>query len=237
MTGAVVERYLRLKQEIADLARAAGRAPDSVRLIAASKTHPPETIQSLIEAGLTDVGENTAQEALPKIEHLRAHPLTWHFIGHLQSNKAKNIPGKFTWLHSLDSLALAGRLEKFAAGRDANLNVLIEVNIARDARKHGVAPDDLDPLLELLLRADLHHVTLRGLMTIGPHPAATAERHKHFCTLRRLCDTARSRLNLPLFDQLSMGMTGDYQQAVAEGATMVRIGTAIFGERDYGAAR
>lgn len=233
MTGAVVERYLRLKQEIADLARAAGHAPDSVRLIAASKTHSPETIQSLIEAGLADFGENMVQEALPKIGQLRAHPLTWHFIGHLQSNKAKNIPDNFAWLHSLDSLALASRLEKFAAERNATLNALIEVNIAGDSRKHGIAPKNLDALLESLQRADLRHITLRGLMTIGPYPASTAEKRKHFGSLRGLRDAVQSRLSLSRFDQLSMGMSDDYPEAIAEGATMARIGTAIFGERDY----
>ena len=234
MAGAV-ERYLQLKQEIADLARVAGRAPDSVRLIAASKTHPPETLQPLIKAGLTDLGENTVQEALPKIEHLRADALTWHFIGHLQSNKAKNIPGQFAWLHSLDSLALATRLEKFAAERNAMLNALIEVNVANDPRKHGIAPDDLEPLVESLLRVELRHVALRGLMTIGPYPASTAEKRKHFGELRRLRDAVRQRLNLPTFDQLSMGMSDDYAEAIAEGATMVRVGTAIFGERNYSA--
>ena len=234
MAGAV-ERYLQRKQEIADLARAAGRAPDSVRLIAASKTHPPETLQPLIKAGLTDLGENTVQEALPKIERLRAEALTWHFIGHLQSNKAKNIPGHFAWLHSLDSLALATRLEKFAAERNTTLNALIEVNVANDPRKHGIAPDDLEPLLESLLRVELRHITLRGLMTIGPYPANTAEKRKHFGKLRRLHDAAQERLNLPTFDQLSMGMSDDYREAIAEGATMVRIGTAIFGDRDYSA--
>lgn len=233
MTGAVPERYQRLKYEIANLARAAGRTPDAVRLIAASKTHPPETLEPLIHVGLADFGENTAQEALPKIERLRAHELTWHFIGHLQSNKAKNVPGNFAWLHSLDSLSLATRLEKFAAEHSTTLHALIEVNVTRDPRKHGVAPDQLDALLESLLRAELQHVTLRGLMTIGPYPASATEKRKCFSELRLLCAAARTQLNLPQFDQLSMGMTEDYAEAIAEGATMVRIGTGIFGERNY----
>ena len=233
MTGAILERYQRLKHEIAELARTAGRVPDAVRLVAASKTQPPETLEPLIHAGLTDFGENTAQEALPKIERLRAQPLTWHFIGHLQSNKAKNIPGNFAWLHSLDALSLAIRLEKFAAERGATLNALIEVNITRDPRKHGVAPDQLDTLLESLLRTELRHVTLRGLMTIGPYSATATEKRKCFAELRQLCTAAQTRLNLPRFDQLSMGMTEDYAEAIAEGATMVRIGTGIFGERSY----
>jgi len=233
MNGAAVERYLRLKQEIADLARAAGRAPDSVRLIAASKTHSPEALEPLIQAGLTDFGENTAQEALPKIDQLRARHLTWHFIGHLQSNKAKNIPGNFAWLHSLDSLALATRLERLAAESNTPLKALIEINVTHDPRKHGVAPDELDRLLDSLLRAELRHVAMRGLMTIGPHAAASEEKRKCFSELRLLGETARRKHDLPNFDQLSMGMTDDYAEAIAEGATMVRIGTGIFGTRTY----
>lgn len=233
MNDAVVERYLRLKHEIANLARAAGRAPDSVRLIAASKTHLPETLEPLIRAGLTDFGENTVQEALPKIDKLRARNLTWHFIGHLQSNKAKNIPGNFAWLHSLDSLQLASRLDRLAAEHNAHLNALIEVNIASDARKHGVAPQNIDVLVESIQRAELRYITLRGLMTIGPYPATKDEKRKHFATLRRLCDVVRARLKLTTFDQLSMGMTEDYPEAIAEGASMIRVGTAIFGERNY----
>ena len=236
MNGAAVERYLRLKQEIADLARAAGRAPDSVRLIAASKTHPPGTLEPLIRAGLAEFGENTVQEALPKIDQLRAHSLTWHFIGHLQSNKAKNISGNFAWLHSLDSLALATRLERLAAERGARIDALIEVNIGGDPRKHGIAPPALSPLLESLLAAELRHVILRGLMTIGPYPATATESRKHFAELRQLRDTAQSGYALPDFNQLSMGMSEDYAHAIAEGATMIRIGTGLFGERDYDAA-
>ena len=233
MNGAAVERYLRLKQEIADLARAAGRAPDSVRLIAASKTHPPETLEPLIQAGLADFGENTVQEALPKIEALRERNLTWHFIGHLQSNKAKNIPGNFTWLHSLDSLALATRLERLAAESNTRLKALIEINVTRDPRKHGVAPDELDRLLDSLLRAEFRYIALRGLMTIGPHAATSEEKRKCFSELRQLCETARRKHDLPNFDQLSMGMTDDYAEAIAESATMVRVGTGIFGARTY----
>ncbi len=233
MNGAAVERYLRLKQEIADLARAAGRAPDSVRLIAASKTHPAETLEPLIQAGLTDFGENTVQEALPKIDKLRARNIAWHFIGHLQSNKAKNIPGNFAWLHSLDSLARATRLERLATDSNTPLNTLIEINVTHDPRKHGVAPDELDRLLDALLCAELRHVALRGLMTIGPHAATSEEKRKCFSELRQLCETARRKHDLPNFDQLSMGMTEDYAEAIAEGATMVRIGTGIFGTRTY----
>ena len=235
MTGAV-ERYLRLKQEIADLARATGRAPDTVQLVAASKTQQAETLGSLIQAGLTDFGENTVQEALPKIERLRPMGPTWHFIGHLQSNKAKHIPGHFGWIHSLDSPSLALRLERIAAERDTILSALIEVNITGDPRKHGIVPDALEPLLESLLRDGLPHIHLRGLMTVGPYPANAADTRACFRALRQLRDTAESRFGLHEFDQLSMGMSEDYAHAIAEGATMVRIGSAIFGARTYAEA-
>lgn len=235
MTGAVVERYQRLKQQIADLARAAGRAPDSVRFIAASKTHGPDRLEPLLRVGLTDLAENTTQEALSKIEHLRLFDPTWHFIGHLQSNKAKWIPGRFHWLHSLDSATLAGRLERLAGERNTDINALIEVNVTGDPKKHGVTADQLDALLESLLGAELRHVKLRGLMAIGPYPATAAQQRQCFARLRALRETARAKWNLPQFDELSMGMSDDYPAAIAEGATMIRIGTALFGTRDYGA--
>lgn len=235
MTGAVVERYQLLQRQVADLARAAGRTPDSVRFIAASKTHSSESLEPLLQAGLSDLAENTTQEALPKIERLRLFAPTWHFIGHLQSNKAKWIPGRFHWLHALDSAALAQRLERLASAQGVELNALIEVNITGDPKKHGVAADQLDALLESLQAAELRQVKLRGLMTIGPYPATTAQQHQCFARLRHLSETARVNWGLPHFDQLSMGMSDDYPAAIAEGATMIRIGTALFGERDYGA--
>jgi pyridoxal phosphate enzyme (YggS family) len=230
----IVARNLqRLRQTIADTAHAAGRNPEDVRLIAVSKTQPLAAIEAALAAGQQDFGENTVQEALEKIPHFEHRPVTWHFIGHLQSNKARFIPGNFSWLHSLDSAKLAGRLARLADERGVVIDTLIEVNITRDPRKHGVAPDALFPLLDQLAKESLPGVALRGLMAMGPQAAAEKEIRAAFASVRRLRDDAAQRLALPRFTELSMGMSGDYAAAIKEGSTMVRIGTAIFGERNY----
>lgn len=234
LRATIAANLAHVRQAIVDAAVASGRRADEVRLIAVSKTHPAEAIAAAIAAGQRVFGENTAQEALPKIARFPDEPLEWHFIGHLQSNKAKLVPGHFGWLHSLDSLKLAERLARFARERDAIVNALIEVNITRDPAKHGVAPEALAPLLDQLLRADLTGLRLRGLMTIGPYPAGMPEQRAAFAAVRELRDVCRNRFALAEFTELSMGMSGDYPSAIAEGATLVRVGSAIFGERNYG---
>lgn len=235
MDGAssITSNLATLRARIAEFARAAGREPHTVRLIAVSKTHPIESLRAAMEAGQRDFGENTVQEALPKIATLSANDVEWHFIGHLQTNKAKFIPDSFAWVHSLDSAKLAARLSRVAQERGARLNALIEVNVMRDPAKHGVGPEALPALLEQLLQDELAGIDLRGLMTIGPYDASESETRHCFARLRALRDENRERFGLPAFTELSMGMSGDYAQAIAEGATMVRLGTAIFGERDY----
>ncbi len=233
MDDPIEKNLIDIRHAIARAARACGRNPDEVRLVAVSKTHPPEAIAGAIAAGQRDFGESTVQEALTKISRFRDRGLEWHFIGHLQSNKAKFIPGNFAWLHSLDSLELARRLSRLAQEQSANINILIEVNISRDVKKHGVDPDALPGLVEQLVRENLPALHLRGLMTIGPHPATEKEVRGCFARLRELRDDCGRRFALPRFTELSMGMSGDYLEAIQEGATMVRIGSAIFGERDY----
>jgi pyridoxal phosphate enzyme (YggS family) len=222
-----------VRQSIAAAASAAGRHPQEIRLIAVSKTHPPEAIRAAIAARQLEFGESTVQEALAKIPHVRNYGVVWHFVGALQSNKAKFIPGNFHWVHSLDNARLAERLERFAREAGALIHALMEVNVTGDPRKHGVAAADLEPLLEQLLAAGHRNVALRGLMTIGPYPAKESEIRACYARLRELRDQCRSRFKLRDFTELSMGMSGDYAEAIKEGATMVRIGTAIFGERDY----
>ncbi len=222
-----------LRQAMAEAARAAGRHPAEVRLIAVSKTQPPQAVRAAIAARQLEFGESTVQEALGKIPQLRCYGAIWHFIGHLQSNKAKFIPGNFHWVHSLDSLKLAEQLDRRAREAGVQIQVLIEVNVTGDPRKHGVAVGELEALIEQWLATPPANLALRGLMTIGPYPASESEVRASFAKLRELRDRCRSRFGLRDFTELSMGMSGDYPAAIQEGATLVRIGTAIFGQRPY----
>ena len=222
-----------LRTTIAQAAERAGRRAGDVQLIAVSKTQPLEAVAAAAAAGQRIFGENTVQEALAKIEAFRGRGLEWHFIGHLQSNKAKFVPGNFSWLHSLDSVKLASRLSRLAQDQQTPINVLIEVNVTRDPAKHGVAAEQVAPLLEQLLKENLAGIHLRGLMTIGPHPATPAELRAAFAGLRRLRDDCAQRFDLPGFTELSMGMSGDFVEAIQEGATFVRLGSAVFGDRTY----
>lgn len=229
----IAANLARIRETIAKTAASCGRRADDIRLIAVSKMHPVAALDAAIGAGQTVYGENTVQEALPKIAHFSARALEWHFIGHLQSNKAKSIPGHFSWLHSLDSIALAQRLSRVAVEKNTNVNVLIETDISGDPKKYGIAPGALFALLDQLLHDTLPGIQLRGLMTIAPFPAKTSDIRQAFADVRALRDECVQRFRLPAFTELSMGMSGDYIEAIKEGATMIRIGTAIFGERDY----
>lgn len=212
-------------------ARDAGRDPARIRLIAVSKTQSPDSVLAAVAAGQLDFGENTVQEALPKMEELASRGLNWHFIGTLQTNKAKFIPGRFCCLHSLDRLALAQQLAQGCARAHASLDVLIQVNVTGEHSKHGVPADGLYALVEQILDARLEALHLRGLMTLAPLAAPEALLHECFARLRTLREGCALRFGLPSFSELSMGMSGDFEVAIAEGATMVRIGTAIFGPR------
>lgn len=223
-----------LRDAIATAALAVGRPPDAIKLIAASKAQPIAALQQALTAGQRAFGENTVQEALGKIAHFADRGVEWHFLGHLQSNKAKFIPAHFAWLQSLDNLGLAQRLSRCAQAAAAVVDALIEVNVTGDPRKHGVAPSEFLPLLEQLLAANLPGLRLRGLMTIGPYPANETEIRAAYAALRRLREQSIARYPLPDFIELSMGMSGDYIEAIKEGSTMLRLGTAIFGEREYG---
>lgn len=223
----------RLRARLADSTHRAGRRPEDVRLIAASKTQSAAAIAAAVAAGQRLFGENTVQDALTKIPQFAGQALEWHFIGHLQSNKVRFMPGNFSWVHSLDSAKLAQRLARSAQTQNAAINTLIEVNITRDPAREGVMPETVAPLLDQLLKENLAGLTLRGLMAIGPHPATEAERRAAFAALRKLRDACHQQYALPGFTELSMGMSSDFVEAVAEGSTQVRIGTAIFGQRNY----
>lgn len=227
----ISQRLQTLREQIAGLAQKHGRASDSVRLIAVSKTRTVQEVEQAVAAGQADFGENTVQDAMRKIPGLQEQGLQWHFIGHLQSKKARHIPGHFQWLHSVDSLKLANRLEQALQQADAppTLNALIQVNVSGETGKSGLMPAQLDSFIEQLL-TDCSRIHWRGLMTIGVKDDREATR-RAFAELRELQQRIQQHFNLPQFDQLSMGMSGDYADAIAEGATMVRIGTAIFGPR------
>lgn len=232
-TAIIAANLERLRAAMADAARRAGRHPDDVKLIAVSKTQPAEAVAAAVAAGQRLFGENTVQDALSKIPLFDDQALEWHFIGHLQSNKVRFIPGNFAWVHSLDSVKLAQRLARLVQEQNTTVNTLIEVNITRDPAKHGVAPEAIASLLDQMLKVNLSGTQLCGLMAIGPHPATESERRASFAALRKLRDDCAQRFALPGFTELSMGMSGDFIEAIQEGSTLVRIGTAIFGERDY----
>jgi len=233
LTATIGANLERLRAAIADAALRAGRRPEDVKLIAVSKTQPAEAVAAAFAAGQRVFGENTVQDALTKIPRFAGQGLEWHFIGHLQSNKARFIPGNFTWVHSLASVKLAQRLARLVQEQHTTVNALLEVNITRDPAKHGIAPEDIAPLLEQLLKANLSGIHLCGLMAIGPYPATESERRASFAALRNLRDDCAQRFALPGFTELSMGMSGDFIEAILEGSTMVRVGTALFGERKY----
>lgn len=229
----IAANLARVRETISESVIRAGRDPVDVKLIAVSKAHPASALAAAIAAGQRVFGENTVQEGLPKIGELQSRGLEWHFIGHLQSNKAKFIPGNFSWLHSLVNLKLANRLSQAAHTHRCQLQALIEVNITRDPKKHGVLPDEVFTLVEQIAKAELTGISVRGLMAMGPYPADEVRSRAAFAAVRELRDTCQSRFGLADFTQLSMGMSSDYVPAILEGATMIRVGDAIFGDRIY----
>ncbi|KAA9000206.1 YggS family pyridoxal phosphate-dependent enzyme [Stenotrophomonas cyclobalanopsidis] len=206
-------------------AEAAGRPPP--RLLAVSKTQPAEAVAALAAQGQRAFGENYVQEALAKMQALQALGLEWHLIGHLQSNKAEAVASHFDWVQSVDRPKLVAALARHRPAGRAPLNVLIQVNIDDESSKHGCAPQDVNALAEAIGAEST--LCLRGLMAI-PAPWPEAERRRDaFVRMRALFDSLAARH--PQADTLSMGMSGDYAEAIAEGATLVRIGTALFGAR------
>ena len=216
-----------IRDRIQRASERSGRSPDAVVLVGASKTVPVEVLQEAITYGLNDLGENRVQEAGPKIAAI-GPVVRWHMIGHLQRNKAGKVVEWFDRVHGVDDLELGRALSTRASATQRVLPVMVEVNVSGEPSKFGVAPEQLEPLLDAL-RA-LPGLALDGLMTIG-HPVERAEDARgDFVRLRELRDRCERSLGLAL-PQLSMGMSGDYEVAVEEGATLVRIGSALFGAR------
>ena len=219
-----------VRQRIAGAAQRSGRNADEIRLVAVSKRQPIEAIESLIARGQKDFGENQMQEAIDKIKCLQGRSVEWHFIGHLQSNKTRHVGGNFSWVHTVDSAKLARRIAASAGEAGRSVKLLLQVNVSSDPAKHGIEQKDLFPLIDTLLEEQLETIRLCGLMTIGQRSANEAETRATFTGLRVLLEQCRKRFG-DSFSELSMGMSGDLELAVEEGATMVRIGEALFGHR------
>ena len=219
-----------MRGRIARAAVGTGRNPDGVRLVAVTKTFPLATVEAAADAGLADFGENRVQEALQKIEGAAGRRIRWHLIGHLQSNKARAAAARFDWIHSVHSLKLLRRLDQAAAEKGTTPNLLVQVDLAGESAKHGAPPDEVRSLFDAASRCRAARV--RGLMLMPPWNADPEATRPWFRRLRELRDSlgdegiARSALT-----ELSMGMSHDFEAAIQEGATIVRVGTAIFGRR------
>ncbi len=224
----VRENYLRTLESMDAAARKAGRDREEIRLIAVSKFHPESSVWELIQAGHYDFGENYAQEALHKQQLFSGYNLRWHFLGKPQTNKAKYLVGNFHLLHSLDSLKLARELEKRGERGSASQDVLIQVNLGQEAQKGGADEEDLHSLCEYVLSCG--HLQLQGLMCMPPFFEDPEASKPLFARLRRQKQELEEKYAVSL-PHLSMGMSHDFEEAIQEGATLVRIGTRIFGER------
>lgn len=233
----IAERLTEIRARIVAAARPAGRDPSSVRLVAVSKTFPIESVREAFEAGQRDFGENRVQEALQKvelalqkIEGSADQSIRWHLLGHLQTNKARKAAPAFTVIHSVDSVELIQKLDQAAADTGHSPDLLIQVDLAGEATKHGATPAEVPRLLEAAAASRAARVV--GLMTLPPWPETPEDSRPWFRQLRDLRDQWQaSGVPASMLRELSMGMSGDFEVGIQEGATMVRVGTAIFGSR------
>ena len=226
------ENYEKVVENVKNACARSGRNFDDVTIIAVSKTKPLSDVEELLAHGVTEFGENKVQEMVDKYEHV-SKPVHWHLIGHLQTNKVKYIVGKIFLIHSVDSLHLAEAISKEAVKQNTTVNILIEVNVAKENTKYGAMAEDTVSLVEKI--ALLPGICVKGLMTIAPYVENPQENRQYFVKLRQLAVDIKSKnIDNVHMDILSMGMTGDYMVAIEEGATYVRVGTGIFGERQYG---
>ena len=225
--SSILDNLERVREQIAQAAAKAGRDVKDVELVAITKTHPAEKVREAVEAGQTLLGESRVQEARAKIPELSSN-IRWHFVGHLQKNKVRLALPLFEMIHSVDSLALAQDINRIAEEEGLYPRVLLEVNVAGEGSKFGFAPDDLREQMEALM--GLPRLSLEGLMCIPPPAVESEDSRKFFVQVRELRDLLEKEFNMKL-PQLSMGMTQDFAIGIDEGATLVRVGTAIFGER------
>ena len=227
----VARQYDEIKKRVEAACLRVGRKPEEVTLIAVSKTKPVEMLREAYEAGARDFGENKVQEILTKEPEL-PEDIRWHMIGHLQTNKVKYIVDKVTMIHSVDSIKLAREISKEAQKKQVTVSILIEVNVAGEESKFGVSMEEAEPLIRKI--ALLDGIKICGLMTIAPYVEDEEKNRQYFADLKQLSvDIATKNIDNVNMNVLSMGMTGDYAVAIEEGATYVRVGTGIFGERHY----
>jgi len=224
----IAKNLLTVMQRISTAAQACGRDPRSVQLVAAAKSQPAPLVRKALDAGVAIVGENYIQEAQTKFEILSDPSIRWHFIGHLQSNKAKYAVRMFELVHSVDSVKLAAELDKQARKAGKTQHILVQVNISQETSKTGVGQEEALASIRAIMA--FPNIRIQGLMTMPPYFDAPERARPYFAALRRLRDQVQQTLGIALKD-LSMGMTGDFEVAIQEGATLVRIGTAIFGDR------
>ena len=227
----LAENLQEVRAEIEAAARRAGRNPEDVLLLAVTKTHPVAVVREAIAAGLTELGENRVQELLEKQAQI-TDPVRWHLIGHLQTNKVKNVVGRVAFIHSVESLRLAEEISRKAVALGLVQNVLVELNMAGEESKFGIKPEECRAFLRQI--APLPGLKVKGLMTVAPFVEDPERNRVYFRQMRELSvDIAAEKLDNVDMEHLSMGMSNDFAVAVEEGATIVRVGTRLFGERTY----
>ena len=220
-----------IRGEIAETAQQCGRSADDVLLVAVSKTRTPEEINVAIDAGVTDIGENKVQEIMDKFDAVK--PVKWHMIGHLQTNKVKYIIDKVCMIHSVDSLKLAEEIDKRAAQHGITMDILIQVNSAQEESKFGITTEETGQMIRDIL-ASCSHVKIRGLMCIAPFEDNPEDAGQYFAAVKKLYDEYAKVQHPNLdFKYLSMGMSNDFEVAIENGSNLIRVGTSIFGARDY----
>ncbi len=225
----IKDRLSEINRKITAAAVVSGRKPEDITLIAVTKTYPVAAMNEAIALGVTDIGENKPQEVRDKFDGVL--PVKWHLIGHLQTNKVKYVINRCSMLHSVDSIKLIDEIERQATAHDTHMDILIQVNISGEETKSGIHPDELDGILDYAQNLSRTHI--KGLMTIVPK-SEHSDPEVHFKNMKDLFDeTAKKSYKNVTMTELSMGMSGDFEAAIRNGATMVRIGSAIFGPRNY----
>lgn len=228
--GTVTENLKIVENKISAAAEKNGRKRSDVLLVAVTKTHPPKMINEAIKAGVTDIGENKPQEIRDKYDDVLK--VNWHMIGHLQTNKVKYVVGKCVLIHSVDSVKLAEEIDRQARKTGIVQDILIEVNISGEETKSGINPEKIYEMLDII--KDFQNIRVRGLMTIAPKTDNSITSKLHFDNIHKLfVDIRQKKYDNISMDYLSMGMSGDYEQAIECGANIVRVGSAIFGARNY----